>query len=139
MFFLFFSEIFLRFLIRVLQWLLVYERLFMRIFIVYLLAFIGTSIIDALWNFVISGKMPIISFLGLLSQFLLVSAIMFIVLYKTKGRPKIMEAVLMGSIAGILAISVKAFENTFILEFIWGPVFGALSGFFIALLAKKLL
>ncbi|KKR03145.1 MAG: hypothetical protein UU25_C0006G0006 [Microgenomates group bacterium GW2011_GWB1_40_9] len=111
----------------------------MRIFLVYVLAFIGTSIIDALWNFVISGKMPIISFVGLLSQFLLVSAILFIVLYKTKGKPKTKEAVLMGSIAGILAISVQAFKNTLILEFLWGPIFGASVGFFIAYISKKFL
>lgn len=106
----------------------------MRIFLVYVLAFIGTSIIDALWHIVFSGPR-----LSVISLLLIVSTIMFIVLYKTKGRPTIKEATLMGSVAGILAISVRAFENVLIPEFVWGPVVGAISGMIIALLAKKLL
>ncbi len=117
----------------------------MRIFLVYLLAFIGISIIDALWHLVLFGKQygewlrPIGLLPRFFSELLIVSAIMFIVLYKTQGHPKLGEAVLMGSIAGILAISVNGLVNLTILEFIWGPILGALSGMLIALLAKKFL
>lgn len=109
----------------------------MRIFLVYLLAFIGTSIIDALWH--LQWFQPTALFPKIVSQFLIVASIMFIVLYKTQGRPKLPEAALMGSVAGILSISVYAFEKIAIGEFIWGPIFGALSGMLIALLAKKFL
>lgn len=137
----------------------------MNIFLVYLLSFIGTSIIDALWHLVVFGKQygewfaPVARMVngqiavqwlpGVLSQLLIVSSIMFVVLYKTKGRPKMTEAALMGSIGGILSVSVYGLVNfslinnwgleITILEFIWGPMMGVASGIFVAYLAKKLL
>lgn len=137
----------------------------MNIFLVYLLGLLGTSILDAFWHLVLFGKQyreffqPVAKTVdgnislqllpGVLAQFLVVSSIMFIVLYKTKGRPTIREAALMGAVAGILAISVYGLVNLSLinhwgleitmLEFVWGPIFGAISGIFIAFLSKKLL
>jgi len=137
----------------------------MNMFVVYLLSFVGTSVIDALWHLVIfgrwygewftpvarmvDGKIALQLLPGILSQLLVVASIMFVVLYKTQGHPKPMEAALMGSIGGILAISVYGLVNfslinnwgleITILEVIWGPILGAVSGALIATLSKKFL
>jgi hypothetical protein len=109
----------------------------MSLFLVYLFSFIGTSIIDALWRVFFLPHVSWVS--GIFSDFLMVAATMLIVLYKTQGRPKILESVIMGATCGILAISVNGLMNVHIFEFIWGPIIGAFTGLCIALLAKKFL
>jgi uncharacterized membrane protein len=135
------------------------------IFLVYLLSFIGISIIDALWHLVLFGKQysqwfaPVARMVdgklalqltpGILSQLLLVAATMFLVLYKTGGHPKLYQGALIGAACGILAISVYGLVNyalinnwgleITILEVLWGPMIGALGGMTIAYLAGKLL
>jgi len=127
-----------------------------RYFLVWLLSFAFTSLIDAIWHLGIfkkaysegikplarmSGdKMAINPFAGILSQVLVVTCIVFLVLFKTQ-RVNYLEAALIGAIAGILAITVYGLTNyalfkdwsleLTVLEVIWGPMLGASSGAFV--------
>lgn len=127
-----------------------------RYFLVWLLSFVFTSLIDAIWHLGIfkkaysegikplarmSGdKMVINPFAGILSQVLVVTCIVFLVLFKTQ-KVSYLEAALIGAIAGILAITVYGLTNyalfknwslkLTVLEVIWGPILGASSGAFV--------
>jgi uncharacterized membrane protein len=127
-----------------------------RYFLVWLLSFAFTSLIDAIWHLGIfkkaysegikplarmSGdKMAINPFAGILSQVLVVTCIVFVVLYKVQ-KVNYQEAMLIGAIAGILAITVYGLTNyalfkdwslkLTVLEVIWGPILGASSGVFV--------
>jgi uncharacterized membrane protein len=127
-----------------------------RYFLVWLLSFAFTSLIDAIWHLGIfkkaysegikplarmSGdKMAINPFAGILSQVLVVTCIVFLVLYKVQ-KVNYQEAMLIGAIAGILAITVYGLTNyalfkdwslkLTVLEVIWGPILGASSGVFV--------
>ena len=127
-----------------------------RYFLVWLLSFAFTSLIDAIWHLGIfkkaysegikplarmSGdKMAINPFAGILSQVLVVTCIVFLVLYKVQ-KVNYQEAMLIGAIAGILAITVYGLTNyalfkdwsleLTVLEVIWGPILGASSGAFV--------
>ncbi|NIM60009.1 MAG: DUF2177 family protein [Candidatus Aminicenantes bacterium] len=127
-----------------------------RFFLVWLLSFAFTSIIDAIWHLVIfkkaysegikplarmSGdKMAINPIAGILAQVLVVTCIVFLVLYKVQ-KVNYQEALLIGAIAGILAITVYGLTNyalfkdwslkLTVLEVIWGPILGASSGAFV--------
>lgn len=135
------------------------------IVIVYLLSFVAISIVDALWHLLLFGKLysqwfaPVARMTngvldlqlipGILSQLLVVATTMFLVLYKTGGHPKVGTAALIGAACGILAISVYGLVNfaliqnwgleITILEVIWGPLLGAISGVIISYLSRKLL
>jgi len=127
-----------------------------RYFLVWLLSFAFTSLIDAIWHLGIfkkaysegirplariSGdKMAINPFAGILSQVLVVTCIVFLVLFKTQ-KVNYLEAALIGAIAGILAITVYGLTNyalfkdwslkLTVLEVIWGPMLGSSSGVFV--------
>ncbi len=127
-----------------------------RYFLVWLLSFAFTSLIDAIWHLGIfkkaysegikplarmSGdKMAINPFAGILAQVLVVTCIVFLVLYKVQ-KVNYQEAMLIGAIAGILAITVYGLTNyalfkdwslkLTVLEVIWGPILGASSGAFV--------
>jgi uncharacterized membrane protein len=127
-----------------------------RYFLVWLLCFAFTSLIDAIWHLGIfkkaysegmkplarmSGdKMVINPFAGILAQVLVVTCIVFLVLFKTQ-KVNYLEAALIGAIAGILAITVYGLTNyalfkdwslkLTVLEVIWGPILGASSGAFV--------
>jgi len=127
-----------------------------RYFLVWLLSFAFTSLIDAIWHLGIfkkaysegikplarmSGdKMVINPIAGILAQVLVVTCIVFLVLYKVQ-KINYQEAMLIGAIAGILAITVYGFTNyalfkdwslkLTVLEVIWGPILGASSGAFV--------
>jgi len=127
-----------------------------RYFLVWLLSFAFTSMIDAIWHLGIfkkaysegirplarmSGdKIALNAFAGVLSQVLVVTCIVFLVLYKVQ-KVNYLEAALIGAIAGILAITVYGVTNyalfkdwslkLTILEVIWGPILGAFSGAFV--------
>jgi len=85
-------------------------------------------------------KMAINPFAGILSQVLVVTCIVFVVLYKVQ-KVNYQEAMLIGAIAGILAITVYGLTNyalfkdwslkLTVLEVIWGPILGASSGVFV--------
>ena len=128
----------------------------LRYFLVWLLSFAFTSLIDAIWHLVIfkkaysegikplarmSGdKMAINPISGILAQVLVVTCIVFLVLYKVQ-KVNYQEAMLIGAIAGILAITVYGLTNyalfkdwslnLTVLEVIWGPILGASSGAFV--------
>jgi uncharacterized membrane protein len=94
--------------------------------LVWLLSFAFTSLIDAIWHLGIfkkaysegikplarmSGdKMAINPFAGILAQVLVVTCIVFLVLYKVQ-KVNYQEAILIGAIAGILAITVYGLTN----------------------------
>ncbi len=127
-----------------------------RYLLIWFLSFAFTSLIDAIWHLGIfkkayfegikplarmSGdKMAINSFAGILSQILVVTCIVFLVLFKTQ-KVNYLEAALIGAIAGILAITVYGLTNyalfkdwslkLTVLEVIWGPILGASSGAFV--------
>lgn len=127
-----------------------------RYFLVWLLSFAFTSLIDAIWHLGIfkkaysegikplarmsSDKMAINPFAGILAQVLVVTCIVFLVLYKVQ-KVNYQEAMLIGAIAGILAITVYGLTNyalfkdwslkLTVLEVIWGPILGASSGAFV--------
>jgi uncharacterized membrane protein len=74
-----------------------------------------------------------------LSQVLVVTSLVFLVLYKTQ-KGTMAEAALVGAVAGVLAITVYGVTNyalfkdwnlsITILEVVWGPILGCLSGVF---------
>ncbi len=127
-----------------------------RYFLVWLLSFAFTSLIDAIWHLGIfkkaysegikplarmSGdKMAINPFAGILAQVFVVTCIVFLVLYKVQ-KVNYQEAMLIGAIAGILAITVYGLTNyalfkdwslkLTVLEVIWGPILGGSSGAFV--------
>jgi uncharacterized membrane protein len=127
------------------------------------LSFIFTSLIDAAWHLVIfrkpyaAGLRPIARMngskfafngaAGLLSQLLVVTCIVLLVLYKSGGGA--WPALVVGALAGVLAVSVYGITNfallkdwgmsVTILELIWGPVLGGLSGLFIIWLKSALI
>jgi uncharacterized membrane protein len=124
--------------------------------LLWVLSFIFTSLFDALWHLVIfrrsyvqgikplarmSGeKMAFLPAAGLLSQVLVVSGIVFLVLTLAPTASSC-TAILVGAVAGILAISVYGVTNyalfkdwnltLTILELVWGPILGGLSGLFV--------
>ncbi|MFC2157468.1 DUF2177 family protein, partial [Acidobacteriota bacterium] len=124
-----------------------------RLFLLWIASFVFTSAIDALWHLGIfrsmysegmkpiarmSGeKMAFKSFPGLMAQILVVTCIVALVLFKAPNG-RIWDAVFIGALAGILAITVYGFTNyslmkdwnlsLTVLEVIWGPFLGSLSG-----------
>lgn len=135
-----------------------------RYFLVWLSAFAFTSLIDAIWHLGIfrraysegikplarmSGeKVTFNPIAGVLSQVLVVTCIVFLVLYKTQ-KVNYPEAMLIGAIAGILAITVYGVTNyalfkdwslkLTVLEAIWGPMLGGLSGAFVVWMKSLLI
>lgn len=77
---------------------------------------------------------------GIFSQVLVVTCIVFLVLFKVP-RVNYLEAALIGASAGILAITVYGVTNyalfkdwslkLTVLEVIWGPMLGGFSGAFV--------
>ena len=128
----------------------------LRYVLLWVMSFVFTSLIDALWHLVcfrrsyVEGLKPLarmngekIAFqpvAGLLSQVLVVSAIVFLVLVLA-GKGNYGAAFLVGAAAGILAISVYGVTNyalfknwnltLTLLELVWGPILGGLSGLFV--------
>ena len=127
-----------------------------RYFLVWFLSFVFTSLIDAVWHLGIfrraysegmkplarmnGEKMAFNPFAGVLSQVLVVTCVVFLILYKAQ-KVNYQEAILIGAAAGILAITVYGITNyallkdwslkLTVLEVIWGPMLGGLSGAFV--------
>jgi uncharacterized membrane protein len=121
----------------------------------WVLSFVFTSAIDALWHLVLfkrsysdglkpmarqkDGKIILKGGPGLLAQALVITCLILLVVLAAKGSFLLSAAV--GSLAGILAISVYGITNyallkdwsltMTVLEVIWGPILGGLSGSFI--------
>jgi len=93
-------------------------------------------------------KMTFNSFAGVLSQVLVVTCIVFLVLYKSQ-KVNYQEAMLIGAIAGILAITVYGVTNyalfkdwslkLTVLEVIRGPMLGGFSGAFVVWMKSLLI
>ena len=136
----------------------------MRYLALWLLAFIFTSAVDAFWHLVVfrkaytEGMKPLArmqgdktafkAIPGLVAQVLVVTCIVFLVLYGMQ-KGQIWEAILIGALCGVLAITVYGFTNysllkdwtlkLTLLEIIWGPTLGAVSGAFVFWLRTLLL
>ena len=130
---------------------------------VWVLAFVFTSLIDSFWHLGVFGgiyregirslarmngdKMAFIGWAGLLSQVMVVTTVMLLVLLQPDGAGFVRAGVI-GALAGVLAISVYGITNyallrdwgltLTVLEMVWGPILGAASGVFV-LWAKSLL
>jgi len=127
-----------------------------RYLLVWIISFAFTSIIDAIWHLgifrkaysegikplarITDGKITLNAPAGIIAQFLVVTCIVFLVLYKVQDG-HFLDAALVGAIAGILAIAVYGVTNyalfkdwslkLTVLEVIWGPILGGLSGVFV--------
>jgi uncharacterized membrane protein len=126
-----------------------------RYALLWLGAFVFTSAIDAFWHLVLfgraykeglrplarmaDGKFAFKGAAALLSQALVVTALLLLVLIKSEGATWA-AAALIGALAGILAISVYGVTNyallkdwglaITLLEIAWGPIIGGCSGAF---------
>ena len=124
---------------------------------VWVAAFCGLSAVDALWHLGIfgraygpgfrlvaktkDGKMALQPVPGLLSQVLVVSALMVLVVFSVRAGQGYPLNLLVGAMGGVLGISVYGLVNQALikdwtwrltlLEFVWGPIIGALAGLFI--------
>jgi uncharacterized membrane protein len=125
-------------------------------------AFVGLSAVDALWHLVLfgwaygpdfrrvarmkDGKMALQPIPGLVSQVLVVSALMVLVVLSVRAGQTYPLNLLVGAMGGVLGISVYGLVNQAlikdwtwrltILEVVWGPIIGSLAGLFIAWLYR---
>lgn len=128
---------------------------FFQVLLVWLISFVFTSLIDAFWHLGVfrriyaegmkplartrNGKMTFNALTGILAQVLVVTCIVFLVLYKVNAA-NFLDAALIGAAAGALAITVYGLTNysllkdwkmsLTILEVVWGPILGGLTGVF---------
>lgn len=113
--------------------------------LVWLLVLIAMSVIDSIWHLGIFGKQykEGLKLLGenynkillVIVQVVFVTALVVLVLYTADGY---LKATIVGALGGILAITVYGLTNYLIirdwnltmtiLEVIWGPILGAISG-----------
>lgn len=136
----------------------------MKYLIIWVIAFVLVSAVDGLWHLVLfgkryragiekvanidGGKISFNIFSGILSQILVVTSIMILVIITTRLGGSYIQAAIVGGLAGVLAISVYGLVNyaliknwsldITILEVIWGPIIGASSGLLVAYLNKIL-
>lgn len=129
----------------------------LRLVLVWIIAFVAISAIDALWHLVLfrdaytkglsqaaantDGKLALRALPGLLSQVLVITALMVLALYPSPAQMTTTQAIVRGAMGGILAISVYGLVNhaliarwgldITLLEVVWGPVIGALGGWVI--------
>lgn len=126
-----------------------------RFLLLWLLSLLFTSAIDAFWHLVIfrrpyveglkplgrtkAGKLAPKGGPGLLAQVMVVTSLVVLVLVLGHGSAGL--ALVVGALAGVLAISVYGVTNyslfkdwnltLTVLELVWGPVLGGLSGLFV--------
>jgi uncharacterized membrane protein len=134
----------------------------MRYVAIWFAAFFGLSAVDALWHFGLfgwayrpgfrpvaktkDGKMALQPLPGLLSQILVVSALVVLVVLSARAGQGYPLNLLVGAMGGVLGISVYGLVNQAlikdwawrltVLEFVWGPMIGALAGVFIGWLYR---
>lgn len=139
--------------------------MFLKYLLVWLITFVAVSVLDALWHLVLfknlyleglrpvarmqDGQLAMKGLPGLLSQVLVITAYMVLVLYKAPDDMNALDAAIVGAAGGALAISVYGLVNyalvdgwgstITILEVIWGPLIGAISGLIIVWLRGLLL
>jgi len=136
----------------------------MRYVAIWFAAFFAISAADAIWHLGIfgwaygpgfrkvartnNGKMALQPVPGLLSQVLVVSALVVMTILSVRGGQGYPVNFLVGALGGVLAISVYGLVNQALikdwswrltwLEVVWGPIIGGLGGLFIAWLYRAL-
>jgi uncharacterized membrane protein len=136
----------------------------MKYVAIWFAAFFAISAIDALWHLGIfgrvygpafksvartkEGKLSLQALPGLLSQVLVVSALMVLSILAVRGGYGYAVGFLVGAMGGVLAISVYGLVNQSlikdwswrltVLEVVWGPIIGGLGGLFIAWMYRAL-
>jgi uncharacterized membrane protein len=129
---------------------------------VWFAAFFGLSIVDAIWHLGIfgwaygpgfklvaktkDGKIALQPIPGLVSQVFVVSALVVLVVLSVRAGQGYPLNLLVGAMGGVLGISVYGLVNQALikdwgwrltlLEFVWGPIIGALAGLFIGWLYR---
>jgi uncharacterized membrane protein len=130
----------------------------------WLIAFVGISVVDAFWHLVIwgkiysagikkvalvvDGKLVFNNISGLLSQVLVISAFVVLCALNLKSDKPFFMGIISCLMGGILGISVYGLVNHWlikdwgimitILEVIWGPLIGSFAGLFIVWIGKFL-
>jgi len=136
----------------------------MRYVAVWFAAFAVISAIDAIWHLgifgrvygpdfravarTVDGKMKLQPIPGIVSQILVVSALMVITVFGVRYGQGYPLSFLMGAMGGVLGISVYGLVNQALikgwtwrltlLEVVWGPIIGGLGGLFIAWMYRAL-
>lgn len=134
----------------------------MKYVAIWFAAFFGVSALDALWHLGIfgraygpgfravaktkDGKLALQAVPGLVSQVLVVSALVVLTVLSVRAGQSYPVNCLVGALGGVLAISVYGLVNQALikdwtwkltwLEVVWGPIIGALGGLFIAWLYR---
>ncbi len=128
------------------------------------ISFVVISAVDAVWHLVIwsrtyregirkvasvvDGKLVLRSASGLLSQILVVTALVVLASLQFRSPDPYLRAVVSCAMGGVLGISVYGLVNHWlirnwsgamtVLEVVWGPLIGAFAGWFIVWTAKLL-
>ncbi len=128
------------------------------------ISFVGISVVDALWHLVlwgrtyredirkvasvVDGKLVLNTASGLLSQVLVITALVVLAALQFRSSAPTLHAVIACAMGGILGISVYGLVNHWlirnwsgamtVLEVIWGPLIGAFAGWFIVWTGKLL-
>ncbi len=136
----------------------------MRYVAIWFAAFFGLSALDALWHFGIfgwaygpgfrlvaktkDGKRALEPIPGLVSQILVVSALMVLAVLSVRAGQGYPLNLLVGAMGGVLGISVYGLVNQALikdwgwrltlLEVVWGPIIGAVAGLFIGWLYRAI-
>jgi uncharacterized membrane protein len=136
----------------------------MKYVAIWFAAFFAISAIDALWHLGLFGwayrpgfkkvartvndRMSLQPIPGLVSQMLVVSALVVMTILSIRGGQGYLLNCLVGALGGVLAISVYGLVNQALikdwswrltlLEVVWGPIIGGLGGLFIAWLYRAL-
>ena len=134
----------------------------MKYVAIWFAAFFAISAIDAVWHLLIfgraygpgfkavakmkDGKLALEPIPGLVSQVLVVSALMVLAVLSARAGQGYPLSFLVGACGGVLAISVYGLVNQALirhwtwkltlLEVVWGPIIGGLGGLFIAWLYR---
>jgi len=136
----------------------------LRYLALWAVSFIGISAVDALWHLVlwgktyredirkvasvVDGKLVLNTASGLLSQVLVITALVVLAALQFRSSAPPLHAVIACAMGGVLGISVYGLVNHWlirnwsgamtVLEVVWGPLIGAFAGWFIVQAAKLL-
>lgn len=132
--------------------------------VLWVVSFIGLSVLDALWHLVfwgriyrrdirlvarvVDGRLVLHNLSGALSQVLVVTALVVLASLQFRSEKPVQNAVLACLAGGVLGISVYGLVNRWLikdwslpltlLEAVWGPAIGAFAGLFIVWTARLL-